>query len=64
MKIDRDGVVHGMSLVNYQGVPEIESRRIRLYEKGRSEQQVVKELLQRFNETGGGVMEFPGARAY
>jgi len=59
MKIDRDGVVHGTSSVNYQGVPEIESRRIRFYEKSRSEQQVVKELLQRFNETGGGTMDFP-----
>ena len=28
MKIDRDGVVHGTSSVNYQGVPEIESRRL------------------------------------
>jgi transglutaminase-like putative cysteine protease len=59
MKIDRGGVVHGTSSVSYQGVPEIESRRIRFYEKSRSEQQVVKELLQRFNETGGGVMKFP-----
>ena len=59
MKIDRDGVVHGTSSVNYQGVPEIESRRIRFYEKSRSEQQVIKELLQRFNETGGGMMDFP-----
>lgn len=59
MKIDRDGVVHGTSSVNYLGVPEIESRRIRFYEKSRSEQQVVKELLQRFNETGGGMMDFP-----
>jgi transglutaminase-like putative cysteine protease len=59
MKIDREGVIHGTSSVIYQGVPEIESRRTRFYEKIRSEQQVVKELLQRFNETGGGMMDFP-----
>lgn len=59
MKIDREGVIHGISSVIYEGVPEIESRRTRFYEKSRSEQQVVKELLQRFNETGGGMMDFP-----
>jgi hypothetical protein len=59
MKIDRDGVIHGTSSVTYQGVPEIDSRRNRFYEKSRSEQQVVKELLQRFNETGDGSMDFP-----
>lgn len=59
LKIDRDGVIHGTSSVTYQGVPEIDSRRNRFYEKSRSEQQVVKELLQRFNETGDGSMDFP-----
>jgi transglutaminase-like putative cysteine protease len=59
LKIDRDGVIHGASSVTYQGVPEIDSRRNRFYEKSRSEQQVVKELLQRFNETGDGMMDFP-----
>lgn len=59
MKIDNQGVVHGASSVVYQGVPEIESRRTRFYTKSRSERQVVKDLLQRFNETGGGSMEYP-----
>jgi transglutaminase-like putative cysteine protease len=59
LKIDRNGVIHGTSSVTYQGVQEIDSRRNRFYEKSRSEQQVVKELLQRFNETGDGSMDFP-----
>ena len=59
MRIDAQGVVNGTSSVVYQGVPEIESRRFRFYAKSRSERQVIKDLLQRFNETGGGSMEFP-----
>lgn len=59
LDIDKNGEIHGQSYVTYTGVREISSRSKRFDEKNISQEQLVKELLQRFNETGYGSIDFP-----
>jgi transglutaminase-like putative cysteine protease len=54
MDIRRDGTIEGTSLSTMSGIAETQSRSIRFDERAEPEEQVVKGLLSRFNETGSG----------
>jgi transglutaminase-like putative cysteine protease len=58
MKIHPDGTIEGRSAATMSGIWESESRANRFYEQSTAEDQVVKKLLSRFNETGSGSLEY------
>ena len=57
MKIRVDGTIEGHSKAAMTGTYESDSRANRFYAQSSPEEQVVKELLNRFNETGTGSLE-------
>jgi transglutaminase-like putative cysteine protease len=58
MKIRPDGTIEGHSAGSTSGIFESESRANRFYSQSTAEDQVVKKLLGRFNETGSGSLEY------
>ena len=59
MKIQPDGTIEGHSEATLSGVSESGSRANRYYAQPTAEEQVVKTLLTRFNETGTGSLDYP-----
>jgi transglutaminase-like putative cysteine protease len=59
MKIRADGTIEGHSAATLSGKYESDSRASRFYGQSTPEVQVVKNLLNRFNETGTGSLEYP-----
>ena len=57
MKIQSDGSIEGDSAATMSGVAETSSRAARFNAKNSPEEDIVKELLFRFNETGSGSIE-------
>jgi transglutaminase-like putative cysteine protease len=58
MKIRPDGIIEGHSAATTSGILESASRATRFYAQSTAEDQVVKKLLNRFNETGSGSLEY------
>jgi hypothetical protein len=58
MKIQPDGTIDGHSAATMSGVLESGSRASRFYTQSTEEDQVVRKLLNRFNETGSGSLEY------
>jgi transglutaminase-like putative cysteine protease len=58
MVIHADGTIQGNTSTSVSGVWEAESRAERFYAQPTPENQVVKAMLYRFNETGTGSLEF------
>ncbi len=58
MTIRSDGTIEGRSTATMSGILESDSRANRFYAQSTAEDQVVKKLLNRFNETGSGSLEF------
>ena len=58
MKIRQDGTIEGHSAATMTGILESGSRANRFYAQSTAEDQVVKKLLNRFNETGSGSFEY------
>jgi transglutaminase-like putative cysteine protease len=58
MKIQPDGTIVGHSAATMSGILESGSRANRFYDQTAAEDQVVKKLLNRFNETGSGSLEY------
>jgi transglutaminase-like putative cysteine protease len=58
MVIQPDGVIEGHTLTTQSGVWESESRADRFYAQSSPEERVVKSLLNRFNETGSGALDY------
>ncbi len=58
MKIRPDGTIEGHSAASMSGILESGSRANRFYAQSTAEDQVVKKLLNRFNETGSGSLEY------
>jgi len=58
MVIRPDGSIQGNTSTSVSGVWESESRADRFYAQSTAEEQVVKNLLYRFNETGSGALEY------
>jgi len=58
MKIRPDGTIEGHSAATTSGIFESGSRATRFYSQSTAEDQVVKKLLSRFNETGSGSLEY------
>jgi len=58
MKIQPDGTIEGHSAATMSGILESGSRANRFYAQSTAEDQVVKKLLNRFNETGSGSLEY------
>lgn len=58
MKIRADGTIDGVSKATMTGTLASESRANRFYAQSSAEEQVVKQLLYRFNETGSGSLEY------
>ncbi|MGO9267795.1 MAG: hypothetical protein ACLQBA_23390, partial [Candidatus Binataceae bacterium] len=59
MVIKSDGTIEGKTWVQVSGYFESDARSDRFYAQPTAEEQVVKRLLQRFNETGTGSLEYP-----
>jgi len=59
MKILPDGSIEGHSESTLSGISESGSRANRFYTQPTPEEQVVKNLLNRFNETGTGSLDYP-----
>jgi transglutaminase-like putative cysteine protease len=59
MKIQSDGTIEGRSEATMSGISESGSRANRFYAQRTPEEQVVKKLLNRFNETGSGSLDYP-----
>jgi transglutaminase-like putative cysteine protease len=59
IKIDENGTLFGNSRTTFQGTPEIDSRKSRFYDQNEPQAQVVKDILKRYNETGGGTIDYP-----
>jgi transglutaminase-like putative cysteine protease len=59
MKILPDGTIEGRSDATMSGISESGSRASRFYAQPTPEEQVVKTLLNRFNETGTGSLDYP-----
>lgn len=59
LRIDEEGLVHGTAAHFPRGLAEISARGNRFYNRTTPEADLVKDLLQRFNETGTGSMEYP-----
>jgi hypothetical protein len=62
MTIRPDGMIEGRSSAILSGVFESEIRANRFSLQSSAEQDVVKAILQRFNETGSGSLEYPDPR--
>ena len=58
MTIQADGTIVGHSAATMAGIPESGSRANRFYAQSTAEDQVVKKLLNRFNETGSGSLDY------
>jgi transglutaminase-like putative cysteine protease len=58
MKIRPDGTIEGHSAATTSGIFDSGSRATRFYSQSTAEDQVVKKLLSRFNETGSGSLEY------
>jgi transglutaminase-like putative cysteine protease len=58
MKIRPDGTIEGHSAATMSGIMESGSRASRFYAQSTAEDQVVRKLLNRFNETGSGSLEY------
>ena len=63
MKIQPDGTIDGHSSATMRGILESDSRANRFYAQPTAEEQVVKNLLNRFNETGTGSLDYPDPTA-
>jgi transglutaminase-like putative cysteine protease len=59
MKIQPDGTIEGHSASTLSGIPESGSRANRFYAQPTPEVEVIKNLLNRFNETGTGSLDYP-----
>ena len=59
MKIQPDGTIEGHSASTLSGISESGSRANRFYAQPTPEVEVVKNLLNRFNETGTGSLDYP-----
>ena len=59
MTIQPDGTIEGHSDSTMSGISEAGARANRFYAQPNPEEQVVKTLLNRFNETGTGSLEYP-----
>lgn len=59
MVIKRDGTIEGKTSISVSGVFESDARSDRFYAQSTAEEQVVKGLLARFNETGTGSLDYP-----
>jgi transglutaminase-like putative cysteine protease len=59
MKIQADGSIEGHSESTLSGISEAGSRANRFYAQPTPEAEVVKNLLNRFNETGTGSLDYP-----
>jgi hypothetical protein len=59
MTIQPDGTIEGHSEATMSGKYEADSRSNRFYSQPTPEAQVVKNLLNRFNETGAGSLDYP-----
>lgn len=59
MRIGPDGTIEGHSESAMSGKFEVDSRASRFYAQSTPEPQVVKNLLNRFNETGTGSLDYP-----
>jgi hypothetical protein len=63
MAIKPDGTIEGKTSVTVSGVFEAGERSDRFYAQPTAEEQVVKNLLSRFNETGTGSLDYPDPTA-
>lgn len=59
MLINPDGTIDGKTVITPSGMYEADARADRFSSQSAPEEQVIKKMLNRFNETGAGSLEYP-----